>query len=103
MSAEPCQRSSGNSRHASFIQRGTIAGSRVCCDHQQNPPTPLRNADPPLERLGQTVRRRSRIETLMRIRTRDASHGVGARDGEAGKGLRCGEHSPSARGMVAVP
>jgi hypothetical protein len=43
MSAEPCQRSSGNSRHASFIQRGTIAGSRVCCDHQQNPPTPQRD------------------------------------------------------------
>jgi hypothetical protein len=41
-SAEPCQGSSGHATHASFSHRGTITGSRVCCDHRQNPPFPFR-------------------------------------------------------------
>jgi hypothetical protein len=68
-------------------------------------PTSLRNADPPLERLGETVRRRPRIETLMRIRTRDAVT-WGWCPGTVRPGRACGAastSSPSARGMVAVP
>jgi hypothetical protein len=40
-SAEPSQGSSGNATHASFSHRGTITGSRACCDHRQNPPVGL--------------------------------------------------------------
>jgi hypothetical protein len=62
-------------------------------------PTSLRNADPPLERLGETVRRRPRIETLMRIRTRDAVT-WGWCPGTVRPGRACGAastSSPSAR------
>ena len=41
--AKPCRRSSEDAKHASFNHRGTIAASRMCCDHQQNPPFLLRD------------------------------------------------------------
>jgi hypothetical protein len=40
----PCRRSSKDAIHTSFNHRGTIAESRVCCDHRQNPPSGYRNA-----------------------------------------------------------
>jgi hypothetical protein len=41
---ETCRRSSGNATDAGFDHRRTIAGSRVCCDHRQNPPNVHRDA-----------------------------------------------------------